>query len=61
MIYWILLAVFGWVAVWVAILVSARTSRAAYGIGKALAFSLVILLVTPGVLAPIVLEARRLI
>jgi len=89
MTYWILFAVFGWVPVWVAILVSARgivvdglraialqrgftafgttsmmatrlgrvlvasrTSRAAYGIGKALAFSLVILLFTPGVLAP---------
>lgn len=90
MTYWILFAVFGWVPVWVAILVSARgivvdglraialqrgltafgatsmmatrlgrflvasrTSRAAYGIGKALAFSLVILLFTPGMLAPV--------
>jgi len=90
MTYWILFAVFGWVPVWVAILVSARgivvdglraialqrgltafgatsmmasplgrllvssrASRAAYGIGKALAFCLVILLFTPGVLAPV--------
>jgi CDP-diacylglycerol--glycerol-3-phosphate 3-phosphatidyltransferase len=88
--YWILFAVFGWVPVWVAILVSARgivvdglraialqrgltafgdssmmrtplgrflvssrASRAAYGIGKAAAFCLVILIFTPGVLAPV--------
>lgn len=30
------------------LLVSSRTSRAAYGVGKALAFSLIILLFTPG-------------
>jgi len=33
------------------LLVSSRTSRALYGVGKALAFSLTILLFTPGVLA----------
>ena len=83
--YWIMFAVFGWVPLWVAIvvaargivvdgvralalergftafgstsmmksklgalLVSSRTSRALYGVGKALAFSLTILLFTPG-------------
>ena len=88
--YWIIFAVFGWVPVWVAIvvaargivvdgvralalergftafgsssmmrsplgrmLVSSRTSRAAYGIGKAVAFSSMILVFTPGVLAPL--------
>lgn len=83
--YWIMFAVFGWIPVWVAIvvaargivvdgvralalergftafgstsmmrsrlgvlLVSSRTSRALYGVGKAMAFSLTILLFTPG-------------
>ena len=86
--YWIMFAVFGWIPLWVAIvvaargivvdgvralalergftafgstsmmksklgalLVSSRTSRAVYGIGKALAFSLTILVFTPGALA----------
>ncbi len=35
------------------LLVSSRTSRAAYGIGKAVAFSSMILVFTPGVLAPL--------
>lgn len=80
--YWIVFVSFGWVPLWVAIviaargivvdglravalergltafgmmksrlgrlLVSSRSSRAAYGIGKALAFSLLILVFTPG-------------
>lgn len=36
-----------------ALLVSSRASRAAYGVGKALAFSLMILLFTPGIVAPV--------
>jgi CDP-diacylglycerol--glycerol-3-phosphate 3-phosphatidyltransferase len=82
MTYWIVFATFGWVPVWVAIivaargivvdglrslalergltafgmmktrlgrlLVSSRTSRALYGVGKTVAFCLVILLFTPG-------------
>src|SRR5688572_13522784 len=82
MTYWIVFATFGWVPVWVAIIVAARgivvdgvralalergmtafgmmrsrlgrlivssrTSRALYGTGKAVAFSLMILLFTPG-------------
>jgi CDP-diacylglycerol---glycerol-3-phosphate 3-phosphatidyltransferase len=90
MTYWIMFATFGWVPVWIAIivaargivvdgirslalergftafgstalmksrlgalLVSSRTSRAVYGVGKAVAFTLMILLFTPGVLAPV--------
>jgi CDP-diacylglycerol--glycerol-3-phosphate 3-phosphatidyltransferase len=86
--YWIMFAVFGWIPLWIAIviaargilvdgvrslalergftafgatsmmkskigtfLVSSRTSRAVYGVGKALAFSLMILLFTPGIRA----------
>jgi CDP-diacylglycerol--glycerol-3-phosphate 3-phosphatidyltransferase len=89
MTYWIVFATFGWVPVWVAIviaargivvdgfralalergltafgatsmmrtplgrlLVSSRASRALYGVGKALAFSLMILLFAPGSGAP---------
>ena len=85
MTYWIVFAAFGWVPVWVAVLVAARgivvdgvralalergftafgstslmrsrigaflvssrSSRAAYGVGKALAFTLVILAAAPG-------------
>jgi CDP-diacylglycerol--glycerol-3-phosphate 3-phosphatidyltransferase len=85
MTYWIVFAAFGWIPVWVAIivaargivvdgiralalergmsafgmmrsrlgrlLVSSRASRATYGAGKAIAFSLVILLFTPGLVA----------
>ena len=85
MTYWIVFATFGWIPVWVAIivaargivvdgirslalergmtafgmmrsrlgwlLVSSRASRAMYGVGKAVAFSLVILLFTPGLIA----------
>ncbi|HVE79207.1 MAG TPA: CDP-alcohol phosphatidyltransferase family protein [Gemmatimonadaceae bacterium] len=36
-----------------ALLVSSRASRAAYGVGKALAFSLIILHFTPGIAAPL--------
>jgi len=36
-----------------ALLVSSRASRAAYGVGKALAFSLMILFFTPGMLPPV--------
>ena len=36
-----------------AALVSSRASRAIYGVGKALAFSLMILFFTPGMLAPV--------
>ena len=85
MTYWIVFAAFGWVPVWVAVLiaargivvdgvralalergftafgatslmrnrlgallVSSRSSRAAYGVGKALAFTLLILAAAPG-------------
>ncbi len=85
MTYWIVFAAFGWVPVWVAVLIAARgivvdgvralalergftafgstslmksrvgaflvasrSSRAAYGVGKALAFTLVILAAAPG-------------
>lgn len=82
MTYWIVFVAFGWVPLWVALviaargivvdglralalergltafgmmrsrigklLVSSRSSRAAYGVGKALAFSLLILVFTPG-------------
>ena len=85
MTYWIGFATFGWIPVWVAIvvaargilvdglralalergltafgmmrsrlgrlIVSSRASRAMYGTGKAFAFSLVILVFTPGIVA----------
>jgi CDP-diacylglycerol--glycerol-3-phosphate 3-phosphatidyltransferase len=43
-----------------ALLVSSRLSRAVYGVGKALAFSLVILLFTPGAAAPLADALRML-